>query len=82
MSKKFEITLEEKEVERLVKILTTSRNVQKSCLQDTLGWADANDSDIFDKQTISYLRNIMILDKLMEVLTQKDEAVEGEAEGE
>lgn len=82
MSKTFEIRLEDREVERLVKILTTSKSVQKSCLDDNLGWADIHDSDFFCKEAISYLRNMMILDKLLEVLTQKDEVVEGEAEGE
>ena len=82
MAKMFAVKLEDKEIEMLVKILTTSKSVQESCLEDNLEWADANNSDFFCKEVIKYLRNMRAIDKLLEVLTQKDEAVEGKVEGE
>lgn len=82
MAKMFAVKLEDKEIEMLVKILTTSKSVQESCLEDNLEWADANNSDFFCKEVIKCLRNMRAIDKLLEVLTQKDEAVEGKVEGE
>lgn len=82
MAKMFAVKLEDKEIERLVNILTTSRGVQQSCLNDNLAWIDENESDCLCKMAIKYLQNMMAIDKLLEVLTQKDEAVEGKAEGE
>ena len=82
MAKMFAVKLEDKEIERLVNVLTTSRGVQESCLNDNLAWMDEHDSDCLYKMAIKYLQNMMAIDKLLKVLSQKDEAVEGEAEGE
>lgn len=78
MAKMFAVKLEDKEIERLVNVLTTSKGVQESCLNDNLAWMDENGSVFLYKTAIKYLQNMRVIDKLLEVLSQKDEVVEGE----